>query len=44
MTEGNYMEKRFKEKLYGKAYEPPKKYYIPRVSAKRKLKIEDEAI
>src|SRR5580765_824509 len=45
MTEDNsYREKLFKQKLYGKSYEQKKPYYIPKVSAKRKLKIADEKI
>lgn len=40
----NYMHDRFKQKLYGKAYEPKKVYYIPKVSAKRKLQIADDKI
>lgn len=36
----NYLEQRFKEKLYGKAYEPKKQYSIPK---KSKKKIEQEA-
>lgn len=35
----NYLEQRFKEKLYGKAYEPKKQYSIPK---KSKKKIEQE--
>lgn len=35
----NYLEQRFKEKLYGKAYEPKKTYTIPK---KSKKKIEQE--
>lgn len=42
--ETNYMHDRFKQKLYGKAYEPKKVYYIPKVSAKRKLQIADDKI
>jgi hypothetical protein len=43
MTEQtNYMHDRFKQKLYGKTYEPKKPYYIPKVSQKRAKELAEQ--